>query len=196
MKRFVLFVALFALAVVPASAQLSYGLHGGGDFASYTGLDENYAETTEWAPGFNIGANVDYDITDIVGEFVDVEKFTVGGTVGFAMFMPADDEFDLGGGSNLTLSYSMSAIYIEFDATYFINEKAYAVLGLGITPYSLSVEAESDNPFLNAAVTGTVEGETKTGPMIGVGYMLTDNIAVEAKAGNSHIRANVVYLLK
>jgi len=194
MKKVLLFAVVMTLIAAPAAnAQLSYGIHGGLDFASYTGMDENYAETNEFAPGFNLGAHVAYDITDIVTEFVDVEKFTVGSSIGFSFFMPANDEFDLGGGSTLTLDYDMSAIYIEFDATYFINEKTYASLGLGITPYSLGVVAESDNPWLNAILTGSIEGETKTGPMIGVGYLLTESIGVEAKAGNSHIRVNLVY---
>jgi len=196
MKRFAVVFVLVSLLVAPSAfAQLGYGIHGGLDFASYTSLDENMAETDSYAPGFNFGATATYDITEFVNKYHEVEKFQVRGNIGFAMFKPASDEFDIMG-SKMELDYTLSTVYIEVEGVYFINSKTYALIGLGIAPYSLSVDVTSDNALLSALGSGAVEGETKIGPMVGAGYLINDKLAIEAKAGCVQIRVNAVYFIK
>lgn len=189
MRRFVILAAIAALAFSSvASAQLAFGIHGTASFASYSNYDENLNEVTSWAPGFSLGATVTYDLTDFATAIYDkTEKFLVRGNVGYSMFNPASDEYDIFG-TKFTFDYTLSALYIEALAQYYVNEKVYGMLGLGIMPYMMDVTV---TPTIGAV---TAEGETKVGPIIGAGYQLNDHIGLELFAGNSHIRAGALYL--
>lgn len=191
MKRIILTAVVLTLLAAPAAhAQLGYGVHVGGAFASYTGLDEDLNEVDELAPGFNLGATVTYDLTDVISEFYEVEGFFARANVGYANFMPANDEFDIFG-TTYTFEYSLAAIYIEVLAQYYVNENVYGMLGLGTMPYSFDAT-------VSPSIIGFVgaDSETKTGPVIGAGFKFSDKLAVEALAGNSHLRVDLVYMIK
>lgn len=188
MKRIVLFAALVALIAAPAAqAQIGFGVNASGGLAMYTGLDENFQETDEFAPGFAVGGTVTYDLTGALAELVEVEKFLLRGNVDYMVYTPADDEFDVLG-TTYTISYSMSAISIEVGGLYYINERAYAGLYLAMTPWMLDAEIDP------GGFTSSVEGETDFGPILTAGYHLSDGLALEVFAGNSHIRLGAVYL--
>jgi|GEM_PF-3215474 len=185
MKKFAIALVVLSLFVVSSAfAEINYGIQGGLDFASY----ENAEGDNTYAPGINVGAVATMDITDFVSEYVTVEKVLARANVGFAYFKPASDEIDFTaiGGGKIDIDYSMSTLYIEVLGQYYINDKTYALLGLGLAPYSMSAEVSGGGGF-------EAEGETKFGPIIGAGYHFNDKLAAEVSAGTAQIRINTIY---